>query len=309
MDEKYFLVQQVLIRALSAGTPLLLGTLGEIYSERSGILNLGIEGMMAVGAVAAFATANTTGNPWMGVLAAAAAGGLLALLHAFSTVTLKANQIVSGLALTMLGLGISGLWGKQYVGVPLCNKIFPVPVPLLSQIPIVGNAVFNQDYIFYGSVILGILLWFILYKTKAGIVIRSTGENPEASDSLGISVWAVRYACVVTGGLLAGLAGSYLSLVYIPSWVEGMTGGRGWIVIALTVFSLWNPGRAFLGAYLFGGIYVLQYILQSYGIPPNLLLMLPYASTILVLLVAVRSSNKKRVAPPASLCLPFDKNK
>ena len=309
MDEKTFLVQQILVRTFAAGTPLLLGTLGEIYSERSGILNLGIEGMMAAGAVAAFATASITGSPWCGVVAGIVVGGLLALLHAFATVTLKANQIVSGLALTMLGLGISGLWGKRYVGVPLINKILPVRLPVLSNIPILGNAVFNQDLLFYGSVVLGVIMWFILYKTKSGIIIRSVGENPEAADSLGISVWKVRYACVITGGIFAGMAGSYLSLVYIPSWVEGMTGGRGWIVIALTVFSLWNPKRAFLGAYVFGGIYVLQYILQSYGVSPNLLLMLPYIATLAALLAAVKFSKKKRISPPLSLGVPFDRGR
>ncbi|MCX7766668.1 MAG: ABC transporter permease, partial [Candidatus Sumerlaeia bacterium] len=160
--------------------------------------------------------------------------------------------------------------------------------------------------IFYLSILIGITLWFILYHTRWGIVIRSVGENPLAAESLGIDIYKTRYICVLLGGALSGLAGSYLSLVYIPSWIEGMTGGRGWIVIALTVFSLWNPARAFLGAYLFGGIYVLQYFLQSSGISPNLLLMLPYLSTLIVLLWSSRSSIKRRICAPASLGIPYD---
>lgn len=309
MESIYFLLTSILTRTFSAGTPLLLGTLGEIYSERAGVLNLGIEGILAIGAVSAFSVATITGNPWLGVLAAIVAGLFCSLLHAFVTISLKANQIVSGLALTMLGLGISGLWGKAYIGTPLKHKFTAFKIPVLAEIPLLGKVLFYQDPIFYLSILIGITLWFILYHSRWGIVIRSVGENPIAAESLGVNIYKTRYLCVLLGGGLAGLAGSYLSLVYIPSWIEGMTGGRGWIVIALTVFSMWNPARAFLGAYLFGGIYVLQYFLQSTGISPNLLLMLPYLSTLLVLLWSSRSSRTRKICAPASLGIPFDKQK
>ncbi len=302
-----FLIISVLKRTLVAGTPLLLGTLGEIYAERSGVLNLGVEGLMAIGAVSGFGVALVTGNPWLGLLAAAVFGAILSLVHAFVSVTLKSNQIISGLALTMLGLGISGLWGKAYIGIPLTTKFESVKIPILSKIPYVGEILFHQDPIFYISVIAGIVMWFILFKTEVGINIRSVGENPLAADAMGVNVYKTRYVCVIIGGVLAGVAGAHLSLAYIPSWIEGMTGGRGWIVIALTIFALWNPLRAMLGAYLFGGIYVLQYLLQPIGIPPNILLMFPYLATLFVLLVSAQETFRKRMGAPRSLGVPYDK--
>ena len=295
------MIISTLIRTLLAGTPLLLGTLGEIVTERSGVLNLGVEGMMAIGAMTAFTVTMTTGSPWLGLLAAVAAGTLAAGIHAFVSITLKANQVVSGLALTMLGLGVSGLFGKPFIGRPLPSKLSTLSIPGLADIPVAGRILFSQDPLFYLAVILGILLWFLLTRTRWGIEIRSVGENPAAAEVQGINVARIRYLCVLLGGALAGMAGAHLSLVYSKSWTEGLTGGRGWIVIALTIFALWNPLRAFLGAFLFGCIFVLQYLLQPIGVPPNLLAMMPYLATLAVLLGGGLRKDHRRLLAPAKL--------
>jgi len=308
MNETSLLIYSILKRALISGTPLLLATLGEIYSERSGVLNLGIEGLMAIGAISGFGITFITKNPLLGILGAILFGIALSTIHAFISITLKGNQTISGLALTMFGLGISGFWGKAYVGKSLSIKIGEVELFGLSKIPFIGDLIFKNDIILFLSWILTFLLWFILFKTKWGIMIRSCGENPLASDSMGINVYLVRYISVMIGGALSGLAGAYLSLVYTPMWIEGMTGGRGWIVIALTIFSLWNPLRAILGAYLFGGIYILQYILQlRFKISPNILLMLPYFVTLIVLLLSYEETTKKRIQAPKFLGEPYIK--
>ena len=297
----------VLTRTLIAGTPLLLGTLGEIITERSGVLNLGVEGMMAVGAMSAFTVTLITGSPWLGLLAAVLAGALAAGLHAFVCVSLRANQVVSGLALTMLGLGVSGLFGRPFIGRPLPQKLNAVRIPGLAEIPVVGRIFFSQDPLFYLAVVLGILLWILLSRTRWGIQIRSVGENPAAAEVQGVDVARVRYLCVVLGGALAGMAGAHLSLVYSKSWTEGLTGGRGWIVIALTIFALWNPLRAFLGAFLFGCIFVLQYLLQPIGVPPNFLAMMPYLATLAVLLAGGLRKDRRRLLAPAKLGEPYSK--
>jgi simple sugar transport system permease protein len=284
-------------RTLVAGTPLLLGTIGEVICERAGILNLGVEGVMAVGAVTAFIVTYGTGNPWLGLAAALAAGILISLTHAFSAITLQANQVVSGLALTMLGLGISGLMGKPYVGKPLPIKLEDLSIPLLADIPVVGPIFFQQSPYFYLAVLLAVLAWFVLQYTHLGIMIRSTGENPRATETQGINVTRIRYLCVLAGGAFSAMAGAHLSTSYSKSWIEGMTAGRGWIVIALTIFALWNPARAMVGAFLFGGIFVLQYLLQPLGIPPNFLAMMPYLATLLVLLVGGLRDARKLNAP------------
>ena len=301
------MIVSTLIRTLIAGTPLLLGTLGEIVTERSGILNLGVEGMMAVGAMTAFTVTLTTGSPWLGLLAAVAAGTVAAGIHAFVSITLKANQVVSGLALTMLGLGVAGLFGKPFIGRPLPTKLSTLSIPGLADIPVVGRILFSQDPLFYLSVILGILLWILLTRTRWGIEIRSVGENPAAAEVQGVNVAKIRYLCVLLGGALAGMAGAHLSLVYSKSWTEGLTGGRGWIVIALTIFALWNPLRAFLGAFLFGCIFVLQYLLQPIGVPPNLLAMMPYLATLAVLLAGGLRKDRRRLLAPAKLGEPYTK--
>jgi len=297
----------VAIRTLVAGTPLLLGTLGEVLAERSGVLNLGVEGMMAIGAVTGYLAALASGSPWVGLAAAVVAGALISLVHAFVSVTLKANQVVSGLSLTMLGMGMASLFGKPYIGKPLPVKVEVLPIPGLADIPVLGPVLFSRDPVFYLSVLLGLLFWFLVGRSRWGIEVRSVGENPAAADAAGVSVSGLRYLCTFIGGALAGLAGGYLSLVYSNSWMDGMTGGRGWIVIALTIFALWRPLRAFLGAYLFGVIFVLQYLLQPLGIPPNLLGMLPYLATLAVLVIGGLRADHRHLAAPAALGEPFTK--
>ncbi len=291
-------------RTLIAGTPLLLGTIGEVICERSGILNLGVEGVMAVGAVTAFIVTFVTGNPWLGLAAAVVAGAVISILHAFVSITLNASQVVSGLALTMLGLGISGLVGKPYIGKPLAQKMETWSIPVLSDLPGLGPILFNHSPYFYLAIALAVSAWFILDYTRIGIIVRSAGENPRATETQGINVYRVRYWCVIIGGAFSGMAGAHLSTSYSKSWIEGMTAGRGWIVIALTIFALWNPMRAMIGAFLFGGIFVVQYLLQPIGISPNILAMLPYISTMLVLFIgALRDSRK--LNPPAMLAEPY----
>jgi len=298
------IIISVIQRTLVAGTPLLLGTIGEVICERSGILNLGVEGVMAVGAVTAFMITFVTGNPWFGLVAAIIAASLISVIHAFASITLQASQVVSGLALTMLGLGISGLVGKPYIGKPLAIKMQNWTIPVLADIPILGPIFFNHSPFFYMAIVLAIIAWFILEYTKIGIMIRSAGENPGATETQGINVYRVRYWCVIIGGALSGMAGAHLSTSYSKSWIEGMTAGRGWIVIALTIFALWNPMRAMIGAFLFGGIFVIQYLLQPLGISPNFLAMLPYISTLLVLLIGALRDIRKMNAP-AMLAEPY----
>jgi simple sugar transport system permease protein len=290
-------------RTLVAGTPLLLGTIGEVICERSGILNLGVEGVMAIGAIAAFIVTLHTGNPWLGMVVAMAAGALLASLHAFVSVSLNANQVVSGLALTMLGLGISSLVGKPYIGKSLASKM-SLQIPVLADIPLIGPILFEHSPFFYLGIALAVIAWFILEHTRWGIVVRSAGENPTATEAQGISVYRVRYLCVIIGGAFYGLAGAHLSTAYSKTWIEGITAGRGWIVVALTIFALWNPMRALFGAFLFGGIFVLQYLLQPLGIPPNFLGMLPYLFTLLLLLARALRDQRK-LSPPAMLAEPY----
>lgn len=291
-------------RTLVAGTPLLIGTIGEIICERSGILNLGVEGVMAVGAVTAFIVTHHTGNPWLGLCVAIIAGMLVSIVHALASVSLQSNQVVSGLALTMLGLGLAGLLGKPYVGQPLAVQIDAVPIPFLADIPILGPIFFNQSPFLYLAVLLAIVAWFVLEHTLVGIRIRSTGENPKATETQGVNVSLIRYWAVIVGGGFSAMAGAHLSISYSKSWIEGMTAGRGWIVIALTIFALWNPLRAMLGAFLFGGIFVMQYLLQPLGISPNVLAMLPYLATLLVLLVG-GLRDRRRLNAPAMLGEPY----
>ncbi len=298
------IVISVLQRTLIAGTPLLLATIGEVICERSGILNLGVEGVMAIGAVTAFIVTFTTGSPWLGLFAAILASALISIIHAFVSITLQSSQVVSGLALTMLGLGISGLVGKPYIGKPLAQKMATWPIPVLSDLPIAGVIFFDHSPFFYMAIILALIAWFVLRFTRLGITIRSAGENPRATETQGISVYRVRYWCVIIGGALSGMAGAHLSTSYSKSWIEGMTAGRGWIVIALTIFALWNPMRAVIGAFLFGGIFVLQYLLQPLGISPNLLAMLPYISTLLVLFIGALHDSR-RLNAPAMLAEPY----
>ena len=245
---------------------------------------------MIMGAASAFAVAQITGSIWLGVLAAAVVGATVAFIHAFMSITLKANQYISGLALTMLGSGLSSLIGKQYIG-----------IRGYSLKPIL----FNFDPLVYFFIFLVPISWFILFKTKIGIVIRSVGENPEAADSGGADVYLIRYLCTIFGGILSGLAGAYLSVSYIPSWTEKMTMGRGWIVLALTIFASWDPRGALLGAWLFGGIEALQYCLQPLGISPSLLGTLPFVFTIVMLVIGTREAVRRRMGAPSALGKPY----
>ncbi len=300
------IIISTLQRTMIAGTPLLLATTGEIICERSGILNLGVEGVMAVGAVVAFIVTMTTGQPWLGVLAAMAAGMTISIIHAFASITLQANQVVSGLALTMLGLGLSGMLGKPYVGKPLSIKMDDITIPYLSDIPYIGKILFMQTPFFYLAIFLAFASWFLLERTRLGIQIRSTGENPKATETQGVNVFLIRYFSVIIGGGFSALAGAHLSISYSKSWIEGMTAGRGWIAIALTIFALWNPGRAIWAAFLFGGIFVVQYLMQPLGISPNFLSMLPYIATLLILLL-ISLKDPKKLNAPAMLSAPYNR--
>ncbi len=298
------IIISTLQRTMVAGTPLLLATTGEIICERSGILNLGVEGVMAIGAVTAFIVTMTTGSPWLGVGVAIAAGMTISIIHAFASITLQANQVVSGLALTMLGLGLSGMIGKPYVGKPLSIKMEDWNIPWFSDIPWLGKILFSQSPFFYIAILLALVSWFFLERTRLGIEIRSTGENPKATETQGVNVSKLRYLSVIIGGGFSGLAGAHLSISYSKSWIEGMTAGRGWIAIALTIFALWNPGRAIWAAFIFGGIFVVQYLLQPLGISPNFLAMLPYISTLLILLL-ISFKDPKKLNAPAMLAEPY----
>ncbi len=301
------LIISTLHRTIMAGTSLLLGTTGEILTERSGILNLGVEGMMNLGAVAGFMVTYRTGNLLWGVFAALLAGGAAAALHGFITVYVKANQTVSGLALSMLGVGLAGVLGKPFIGHQLPVRLEQIEIPLLGQIPVLGELLFHQDPLFYGGIVLAFASWFFLRYTRTGIRIRSVGENPRASESQGIPVEKFRFLCTVGGGAFAGLAGAHVVLSYSTSWTEGIVAGRGWIVVGLTIFSLWNPLRGMIGAFLFGGIFVTQYVLQPLGVPPNLLAMLPYGATLVVLLLDGLRKDQRSLHAPAALGEPYSR--
>lgn len=293
--------------AVPAAAPLLYGTLGEVTAERSGVVNLGMEGMMLMGAVVAFAVTQATGNIWLALLAAALIGALMGLIHAFTTISLRVNQVVAGLALTMVGTGISGIMGKRFIGMPPRTQLKPIPIPGLSDIPVLGPILFNHDVLVYIAFLMVPLMWFLFYKTRWGISLRSVGEDPATADAMGVNVFRVRYLAVTFGGLMAGIGGAYLPIVYTPAWIEGMTAGAGWIVIALTIFAMWDPVRALLGAYLFGGVRILQYRLQKLGISPPLLNTLPFVFTILVLLFSAGETMRKRLGAPAALMKPYSR--
>jgi ABC-type uncharacterized transport system permease subunit len=300
-------VLATLSATIKAGTPLLFVTLGEILAERSGILNLGLEGMMLVGAMVGYLICFFTGNPWIGVLVATLAGGAVALIHAFLVITLRAQQVVSGLALTMFGIGLSSFLGKVVIGVPIANYLKPVTVPLLGSIPYLGEIFFQQDALVYISYLLIPLTAFWIYRTRPGLHLRAVGESPATADAMGINVYGVRYLYTFLGGCLAGLGGAYLSLAYTPVWLENMTAGRGWIAIALVIFAAWDPFKALLGSYLFGLVEAVQFRLQAVGVavPSFFLNMTPYVATILVLIFATRETLRRRLGAPAALGLPY----
>lgn len=307
MDHSFII--SVLSTGIVLGTPLLFAALGEILSERAGVMNLGVEGMMLIGAVSGFAVAVNTQNQWWGIVAALLAGGLVALIHAFLTITLKANQVVSGLALTIFGTGLSAYLGKPLIGIPAPASFKVWEIPVLSQIPILGPILFKHDILVYLSFGVVALFWFVLFKTKTGLIIRAAGENPAAADAAGLNIFTVRYLSVMVGGMMSGAAGAYLSLAYAPSWLENMTAGRGWIAVALVIFAMWNPVRALFGAYIFGIIDALGFQLQTQGvnIPSFFLKMLPYLFTFIILIVMTRETKNRRVATPEALGLPYSR--
>ena len=296
----------LILTIVTAATPLLLAAIGELVVERSGVLNLGVEGMMAVGAVCGFGAALLTGSALLGVLASLLAGAVLSLLFGFLTLTMVSNQVATGLALTLLGLGLAGLIGEGFVGQPGV-QLENIYIPGLTDIPFLGPILFGQDILVYASLFIVAATSYVLFRTKAGLVIRAVGDSHQSAHALGYSVIGVRYLCVMFGGACAGLAGGYLSLAYTPQWVENMTAGRGWIALALVVFSSWLPWRIVAGAYLFGAITVMGFALQAYGIgiPSQLLSALPYVVTILVLVVISGNRALMRANTPACLGQPF----
>ncbi len=296
------LVEAILLTIFTAATPLLIAALGELVTERSGVLNLGVEGMMIMGAVSGFAFAIYTGNAYIGALAAIIVGMLFSLLFAFLTISLVTNQVATGLALTILGLGLSGLWGEGFVGIPGV-KLEPIIVPFLSDIPFFGKLFFQQDIIFYFSIILLIGVGWFLFKSRIGLILRAVGDSHASAHALGLSVVKTRYLAVMFGGACSGLAGAHLSLVYTTQWIENMTAGRGWIALALVVFASWRPNRVLLGAYLFGTVGIAQLHIQALGvnIPTQLLTALPYIATIVVLVIISRNRRLTMMNTPASL--------
>lgn len=296
----------LLAATLNAGTVLALAALGLLINERAGVVNLGAEGMMLVAAVIGFATAVSTGNDWVAFGAGALAGAVMAAAFGVLAIFLNTNQVATGLALSLFGVGFSAFIGQPFVQAKLGERPH-FAVPLLSDLPFVGPAFFRQHPMVYAAVALTIALAWFLYRSRAGLVLRSVGESPESAHALGYPVRRIRMLAVMAGGALCGLAGAYISVIYTPLWVEGMIAGKGWIALALTTFATWRPARVLLGAYLFGGVTMLQFHLQGEGvdIPSQLLTALPYLATIVVLVLISRNATWIRVNMPASLGKPF----
>ena len=298
----------ILFGALVSGTPLLFATVGEIFSERAGVMNLGIEGMMLVGAMSGFAVWFNTGNLLLGLLMGMAFGALLALLHAFVTITLRADQVVSGLAVTFLGAGLSSILGQPYVGQR-------APQPITLTLPILGYVSAEQLIIVAAGLIFAPLAWYYLNRTRPGLNLRSVGEFPSAADSLGINVFKTRYLYVIFGGAMSGLGGAAISLITDPGWVDGKTSGLGWIAVALVIFASWDPLRGMWAAYFFGLLRRLPLDLQNPALPlistannpslGRLMDMLPYLATIFVLIIGSRGALRKRLGAPAALGVPY----
>ena len=284
-----------IIAAMTAGTSLLLATLGEIITERSGVINLGLEGLMLVGALAGFATSHYTGSPVLGLAAAAIAGGMMSCVHAFLAITLKCNQVVSGLALAILGSGLSSFFGQRMIGQTARGF---------------ETIVLDLDVIVFAAFGLVFIVWVFLKYTRWGLNLSSVGQNPVASDTAGLNVFRVRYMAVIFGGLMAGVGGAYLSLAYTQMWIENMVAGRGWIAIALVIFSMWDPIKALLGAYLFGAVMAATLRIQAIGmhVPIYTLSMEPYVVTIIALIIITVFENvRKRLGAPEALGLPFSR--
>jgi general nucleoside transport system permease protein len=298
------LITAICFATIIAGTPLVLVALGQLICEKSGMLNLGAEGMMSVGAVAAFVVTFWTGSGLLGLLAGVLAGAMLALIFGLITIHLMANQVATGLAVAIFGVGLAAFLGKPFESRVIAATPALV-IPVLSDIPVIGKALFQQQSLVYGTwVIFAAVVWF-LAKTRGGLVLKAVGESPAAANAIGISVVRVRYLAVLFGGAMAGLGGSFLSVFYTPMWTEGMIAGKGWIALALVVFATWRPWRVLLGAYLFGGVLISQLFVQSstlqVNVPAQLLSALPYLATIVVLVIISRNTQMVRVNSPASL--------
>jgi general nucleoside transport system permease protein len=302
MDLDPAILGSIVAAMLTAATPLLFAALGETITEKSGVLNLGTEGMMLVGAVCGFAGAHLTGNFAVGVVASAFAGAAMGAVFGFLTLHLLTNQVATGLALTLFGIGVSSLIGQGFVGIPM-TKPGAVPLPFLSDIPVLGPALFHHDPLVYLALAASVALKFYLERTRSGLVLRAVGENHSAAHALGYRVLRIRMGAVLFGGAMAGLGGGYLSLVYTPMWAEGITAGRGWIALALVVFATWRPLRVVVGAWLFGGLTIAQLYVQGLGvnIPAPLLSMVPYLATVLVLVLISRDATRIRLNAPACL--------
>lgn len=280
-------IVSLLAAAVQSGTPILFATLGEIVTERSGVLNLGVEGMMIVGALAAFIGAQVSGSAWLGLMIGGMFGMFMAAIHGGICIGFQGNQVVSGLALTILGVGLANYFGTPYIG-QTSPGFSPFALPVLSAIPLIGPVFFRQDSMVYLSFALTPVVWALLSRTRWGLGLRSVGENPDAAAAAGLPVAAYRWAGILFGGMLVGMGGAYLSLAYTHLWTTGLSAGRGWIAVALVIFAFWHPGRAVLGAYLFGGVMAFQFRLQAMGthLPSSLLLMMPYALTVFVLVLS-----------------------
>ena len=298
----------MLFATIVAGTPLIITALGELVAEKSGVLNLGAEGIMSVGAIAAFAVAHDSGSTWAGVGAGLVAGAVMSLVFAVLTLTLMANQVASGLALSIFGVGLSAFIGKPYESETMV-AVPPVRIPGLADIPVVGPALFDQQSLVYLSWLLFAGVAWFLYRSRAGLVLRAVGESPNSAHSIGYPVIHIRYLATIFGGAMAGVGGAFLSVFYTPLWAEGMVAGRGWIALALVVFATWRPVRVLVGAYLFGGVMITQLFLQGSGaqidIPSQFLSSLPYWATIVVLVVISRNVQTIRLNSPVSLGQPY----
>ena len=299
------LVAAIAAATLGAGTPLLLAALGELVSEKSGVLNLGVEGMMLMGAAVGFAVAAESGNFLLATLCGMAAGAALALVFGFLALTCRANQVAAGLALTIFGIGASALIGAGYTSRALPARAAAGDSALLSGIPLLGPFLASIETLTWLSLACFAALTWFLYRSRAGLVLRGVGDAPESAHALGHPVIAIRYLAVLFGGAMAGLAGVFLSVYYTPTWVENMTAGRGWIAVALVVFASWRPGWVLAGAYLFGGVTILQFHLQGTALASQIFSMLPYLATIAVLVAISRDRAATRRHAPASLGVPF----
>jgi ABC-type uncharacterized transport system permease subunit len=297
----------ICLAAIASGTSILLPALGEALTERSGVQNLGVEGMMLMGALFGYIVDIETGSIVLAFVAAIVAAAALALVHAFLSITLGANQIVSGLAVTLFGSGVTAFIGKPFVGAQAPVVLSRMPLPGLSQIPVLGQILFTQDPVVYASFILVPILWYFIYRTRPGLNLRAIGENPATADAMGVGVASRRYLYTLIGGALAGVGGAYLSLGYTPTWVEGMTAGRGWIAIGLVVFGTWDPLRVLVGAYLFGFVDGFQLRAQGLGstVPSFFLNMLPYLFTVIVVSLSSGERLQRRLGIPRALGLPY----